>query len=116
MACPSCSSEHVKKCGLGRKGQQKWQCLDCRKKWSDQAGPLGRTTTELPTAITLLSALLEGASVRSVERMFGVKRDTIIRIMVAAGRQCQAFMATAAYGHEFTDLQLDEQWAFVGCK
>ncbi len=35
-----------------------------------------------------VSALVEGASIRSVERMTGIHRDTIMRLMVRTGQNC----------------------------
>jgi transposase-like protein len=36
--------------------------------------------------------LLEGASVRSTERLTGLHRDTILRLLVAAGEKCEKLM------------------------
>ena len=52
----------------------------------------------------VISALVEGVSVRSTERMTGVHRDTIIRLMVQVGETCseinvgQAIKAAAKQG------------------
>ncbi len=40
----------------------------------------------------ILVALIEGNSVRSVERMTGVHRDTICRLLVAVGEACEKLM------------------------
>jgi transposase-like protein len=36
-------------------------------------------------AVSILTLLLEGMSVRSVERVTGVHRDTILRLLILAG-------------------------------
>ncbi len=41
---------------------------------------------------TAIAALVEGTSIRSVERMTGIHRDTIMRLMVRTGEKCQALM------------------------
>ncbi len=47
---------------------------------------------DLDTQTTVIAALTEGASIRSVERMTGVHRDTIMRLMVRVGHACDAWM------------------------
>jgi hypothetical protein len=42
--------------------------------------------------IGVISALAEGSSIRSIERMTGVHRDTIMRLGVKIGRGCTALM------------------------
>src|ERR1700730_13968287 len=53
----------------------------------------------------VIAALVEGNSIRSVERLTGIHRDTVMRLMDREMRNlnCQK-------------LQLDELWAFVGMK
>lgn len=42
----------------------------------------------LEKKLAVISSLLEGNSVRSTERMTGVHRDTICRLLVAVGAHC----------------------------
>ena len=42
--------------------------------------------------IQILSALVEGNSIRSTERMTNVHRDTIMRLFVRVGDKCQKIM------------------------
>ncbi len=60
--------------------------------------------------------LLEGNSIRSVERLTGVHRDTVISAMVDAGEKCKAFMESVIQSIPVADVQVDEIWGFVGCK
>jgi DNA-directed RNA polymerase specialized sigma24 family protein len=41
---------------------------------------------------TILRALVEGCSIRSTERMTGVHRDTIMRLVGRVGRACARLM------------------------
>lgn len=59
---------------------------------------------------------LEGNSVRSVERITGVHRDTIIAAMIAAGEKCKRFTEKSIRSIDVDDVQADEVWSFVGCK
>ncbi len=40
----------------------------------------------------VLNALVEGNSIRSIERMTGVHRDTIMRLLVKTGNTCEKVM------------------------
>ena len=48
----------------------------------------------LPTdkKIAVIGALAEGSSIRSIERITGVHRDTIMRLGVKVGQGCTALM------------------------
>jgi IS1 family transposase len=64
----------------------------------------------------VIAALVEGNSIRSVERMTGIHRDTIMRLMVRVGEGCAALMDREMRNLTCQRLQLDELWAFFGCK
>lgn len=66
--------------------------------------------------LAVIGALVEGTSVRSVERMTGVHRDTILRLLVRVGRHCQALMDATMRNLSPASLQVDEIWTFVGKK
>jgi len=65
---------------------------------------------------TAVGALVEGASIRSVERMTGIHRDTIMRLMVRTGQNCQELMDSSMKNLKCENLQVDEIWCFVGKK
>lgn len=64
----------------------------------------------------VISALVEGSSVRSTERMTGVHRDTIIRLMVRVGNACEGFMDQVMVNLKCKKVQVDEIWCYVGKK
>ena len=64
--------------------------------------------------IGVISALAEGSSIRSIERMTGVHRDTIMRLGVKVGQGCTALMDAKMRDLSCTRLELDEIWGFVG--
>jgi len=66
--------------------------------------------------IGVISALAEGSSIRSIERMTGVHRDTIMRLGVKVGQGCTALMDAKMRDLSCTRLELDEIWGFVGKK
>src|SRR5713101_2831764 len=64
----------------------------------------------------VIAALVEGNSIRSVERMTGIHRDTIMRLTVRVGTGCAVLMDREMRNLNCQKLQLDELWAFVGMK
>jgi hypothetical protein len=73
-------------------------------------------TLDIKERCRVIGALVEGNSVRSVERMTGIHRDTIIRLMLRVGEGCSRLMDEKMRGLTCERLQLDELWAFVGMK
>jgi IS1 family transposase len=66
--------------------------------------------------IAIISALTEGSSIRSIERMTGVHRDTIMRLGVKIGQGCTRMMDTTMRELPCQRLEVDEIWGFVGKK
>jgi len=64
----------------------------------------------------VIGALVEGSSVRSTERMTGVHRDTILRLVGRVGRACERMMGEEIRHVRCERLELDELWCFVGKK
>ena len=42
--------------------------------------------------VQIIRALVEGCSIRSIERMYDVHRDTVTRLMVRTGQHCMTLM------------------------
>ncbi len=63
-----------------------------------------------------VSALVEGNSIRSVSRMTGVHRDTIMRLGVRVGEGCVQLHDQLFQNLHVGVLELDELWGFVGKK
>ena len=66
--------------------------------------------------IAVVSSLCEGSSIRSIERITGVHRDTIMRLGVKVGQGCTALMDAKMRSLECTRLEMDEIWGYVGKK
>jgi IS1 family transposase len=71
-------------------------------------------STEKKTAV--IAALLEGSSVRSTERITGVHRDTICRLLVETGDNCGSLLDSHIHNVRAKYVQADEIWCFVGKK
>lgn len=64
----------------------------------------------------VVSMLCEGSSIRSVERITGIHRDTIMRLGVRMGEGCQRILDEKMRGLNSRVIQVDEVWGFVGMK
>jgi len=64
----------------------------------------------------VISALVEGSSIRSVERIAGIHRDTIMRLMLRIGQNCECLLDETMRGLSCKYIELDEIWCFVGKK
>ncbi len=63
--------------------------------------------------LAVISALIEGNSIRSTERMTGVHRDTIMRLLVTVGEKCSDILDTHLKGFHSKLIEVDEIWTFV---
>jgi len=68
------------------------------------------------TQVAIIRALVEGVSIRSVERMTGVHRDTIMRLMVRVGEGCERLQDRIMRDLDCTAIEVDEIWGFVAKK
>lgn len=66
--------------------------------------------------IAVVSALVEGCSIRSTERLTGVSRPTILSLLTRVGDGCAEVMDTKMRNLPCKRLEVDELWAFVGKK
>jgi IS1 family transposase len=66
--------------------------------------------------IAVIGALAEGSSIRSIERLTGVHRDTIMRLGVRVGKGCEMLLDSKMQDLDCHYLQFDELWGFIGKK
>jgi transposase-like protein len=115
-ACRTCGGRTIG-WGKDRDGNPRRKCKTCKATFGIiPARPLGSMRLDLDKATLCLSLLTEGNSVRSTERVSGVHRDTICRLLRVAGEKCEALLNRLVRGVEVNDLQADELWCFVGMK
>ena len=80
----------------------------CPKTW---IGPMNVLPFEQQIAV--ISALTEGCSIRSTERLTGVHRDTIMRLAARVGFGAIKFHDRTVHSLQVPRLELDEAWSFV---
>lgn len=68
------------------------------------------------TRTAVISALVEGCSIRSTVRMAGVSKKTVMRLLVEAGAMASKFQDQMFRNLTCKRIQVDEMWAFIGAK
>lgn len=66
--------------------------------------------------LAVIAALTEGCSIRSVSRMTGVHKKTIMKLLVEVGQKYEAMMKACMHGIRCEAIECDEIWTFVGKK
>jgi transposase-like protein/IS1 family transposase len=113
MTCHNCQMI-CRKFGKHRNGLQRYRCQQCRKTFTeDHHTPLDTMRLPMDKAVAILRLMVEGMSIRSIERITGVHRDTILRLLLLASEKI-----TAKLRHKFENLvleriQVDELHCFV---
>ncbi len=64
----------------------------------------------------VLHLLCEGSSIRSVTRLMNVGKNTVIRLMIDAGKACAAYHDEHARNLQSKRIQVDEIWSFTYAK
>src|SRR6266542_2808844 len=63
--------------------------------------------------VHVLHMLVEGTSLRSITRLTGIHRTSIMRLMLRAGDALHAFLNDRMRDLELMHLQVDEIWTFI---
>lgn len=66
--------------------------------------------------IQVVSMLVEGSSIRAIERVTGIHRDTIMRLGVRIGQGCERLLDKLMRDLSCERVQVDEVWGFIGKK
>jgi len=64
----------------------------------------------------VIGALVEGNSVRSIERMTGIHLDTVMRLSARVGEGCARLLDARVRNVHAKRVQVDEIWTFVVVK
>ena len=116
MTCHNCQSR-CNRFGKHRNGLQRFRCSLCRRTFTeDHTRPLADMRLPVEIAISIVRLFVEGCSVRSIERVTGVHRDTILRVLVLAGERCERLLADTIQNLQVRDVEADEMWGYVGMK
>jgi transposase-like protein len=85
MTCHNCNSL-CKRFAKHRNGLQRFRCKECGRTLTEEhTRLLDQMRIPLERALLCLTLLIEGNSIRSIERITGVHRDTILDLLLKAG-------------------------------
>lgn len=70
-------------------------------------------TLKLEKKVAVLSALVEGCSIRSTSRMTGVHKKTIMKLLQEMGERCAQTLSQKVRGVACEAVECDEVWTFV---
>ncbi len=117
--CPKCGNA-AKRFGHHRNGLQRFRCntVWCRATFSEDHTPAFRVEDYMhsPKGLLAIQLLLEGCSVRSAERITGIRPASICKLLLIAGYHCERLMLDKIKNVHVEDLEADEIWGFVGKK
>jgi transposase-like protein len=114
ITCPTCEIRCAS-FGTHRNGLRRFRCGQCGKTYTEaHAKPLGAMTIAPEKAVLAIRMLLEGPSVRSIERTIDIHRDTILNLLVVAGEKCEKIMGRYVRNIGVRDVECDETWSFLG--
>lgn len=66
--------------------------------------------------VQVISALVEGMSIRSVVRMTGVSKNTVVKLLEDIGEACAIYQDKAFRNLKSKRIECDEIWSFVYAK
>ena len=113
MKCPTCKNDG-QRFGTNRNGSQRYRCVECWRTFSaPKTDRVVGSTIPLATIEKVLQLLIEGCSVRSTERISGLHRDTILKLLVTAGEKCEKLMGRLIVNIPVKDIEADEIWSFI---
>jgi IS1 family transposase len=65
---------------------------------------------------SVIALLVEGCSIRSIQRITGIDQNTVTKILVLAGERCERLLESKVRSVPVSEVQCDEMWGFIGCK
>jgi IS1 family transposase/transposase-like protein len=114
MECQFCGSS-ARYLGKNRGGTIRYQCRSCKKTFTENPTPVFHTEEYLneERGRLAIQLLVEGASVRTAERITGLHRDAILKLLEVAGKRSESLMTRLIRNVRATDVQADEIWGYV---
>jgi IS1 family transposase len=94
---------------------QRYFCNRCGKYFS-QPQPLDGLRIEHSKAVFIIKLIPEGMGIRAAARLADCHTHTVLSVLETIGRQCSQLHDQLVRNLTVGALQIDELWAYVGCK
>src|SRR5262245_32821106 len=108
IPCIHCGAG-ARKFGKDKLGNQRFHCDSCGKTFI----PNKKTfRIERSKAIRCLRLLVEGVSIRSIERLEEVHRETILHLLTVVGERCKKLLEEKVINVPVSYVEADEIWGF----
>jgi transposase-like protein len=107
---------NIRRNGKTRKGVQRFQCKACKKVFAATRGTPFYGVHDPEKMLLALAMLCERSSLRGVQRVTGVKPDTLLGWLEKAAAHVLVIERLLQEKHQVTRAQLDGLWAYVGHK
>jgi transposase-like protein/IS1 family transposase len=118
MTCEDCNIE-CQRFGKHRNGLRRFRCSKCKRTFTEShTRTLDSMYIPWDKALLAVQLLLEGNSIRSTERISGLDKNTIMRVLVLvlAGAKCEKVSEKMIRNVPVKEVQADEIWSFIGKK
>src|ERR1035438_2389162 len=116
MTCKSCDVD-CQRFGQHRNGLRRFRCPNCKKTYTEpHQKTLGEMYIPQDKMLMAVKLLVEGNSIRSIERITGLDQNTIMKVLVLAGEKCEKIMGRFVRNIAVKDVECDELWSFLGKK
>lgn len=117
MTCTKCNNAEAQRFGrYGKRKVQRYRCKACGATFSAPQKDFGKHTIDTDRVLQVVGLLMEGMSIRSVARVTGVHKNTIMALVVTVGRKCQEVLDRYVGNLKPKYVQADELWTFVHTK
>ena len=109
--------ENIRKFGKTAKGTQRHQCKTCQKTFVETIGTVfyGRHHDQ-ETILDCLAMLADRNSLAAIQRVKGVKEDTVSDWLEVAAQHVEQIEALLLANYQLSRAQLDALWTYVGHK
>jgi transposase-like protein len=108
---------NIRKFGRTPAGTQRYQCKTCHQTFVETIGTVfyGRHRSQ-ETILECLALLAERNSLAAIQRVTGVKEETVLAWLRLAAQHVERIEALLLANYRLTRAQLDAMWAYVGHK
>lgn len=116
---PKCKQHDIKNSKLinrhyGNKKISYMKCPTCNHIFSSKQGTaLYRSHVADKEYCQVITALAEGTGIRATERIFGIDKDTVLRLLKDAADHCRKVSQHFLQNLHIKECQIDELWSFV---
>jgi IS1 family transposase len=77
---------------------------------------LGMNRLSIERRTQILGMMVEGMAIRAISRLTGASKNTIVKLLIDAGRACSGYQDRTLRNLPCERVQVDEVWSFVGMK